>query len=87
VDVATGKNKIEEGYKTEGTPTSTYREGNTTIQFEVTPSNSTYNTASNVPDPEPTWAVPEIIAQRSMKREALYKPRKPRMSWGKRNPT
>ncbi|KAF2264646.1 carboxypeptidase S1 [Lojkania enalia] len=78
VDIATGKQKLCEDwtYKTVGTPTSTYREGNATVQFEVTPSNATYNTMLNGPDPDPTWAAapPEKRARLS-KRRALGRPR------------
>ncbi|CAI6317170.1 unnamed protein product [Periconia digitata] len=42
-------------YKTVGTPTSEYKEGNATVQFDVTPKNATYNTKLNAPDPVPTW--------------------------------
>jgi len=55
VDIATGERAVDAGYKTDGTPTSTYRGGNATIQFEVTPENATYNTVLNAPDPESTW--------------------------------
>ncbi|EUC33027.1 hypothetical protein COCCADRAFT_5401 [Bipolaris zeicola 26-R-13] len=50
-DVATGKKKLSHDYMTVGTPTSTYREGNATIQMNVTPSNATYNTTLNAPNP------------------------------------
>ncbi|KAI8935502.1 hypothetical protein NX059_008072 [Plenodomus lindquistii] len=56
VDIATGKESLD-GYKSVGTPTSEYREGNGTMQFEVLSANATYNTALNAPDAEPTWAV------------------------------
>lgn len=69
VDIATGCGKVTEDYKTDGTPTSTYREGNSTMQFEVTPANATYNTVLNAPDPEPTWAVAEV-GKRSLKKRA-----------------
>jgi hypothetical protein len=63
-DIATGTVRIESGgygaYKTVGTATSDYKEGNKTVQFDVTPSNASYNTALNAPDPTPTWAVPEV---------------------------
>lgn len=52
-DIATGKKSIH-GYKSKGTPTTTYREGNGTIQMDVLPSNASYNTALNGPDPTPT---------------------------------
>lgn len=51
-DVATGERRVGkgEGFKTVGTPKSTYREGNATVQFEVVPEGSTYNTTTNEPD-------------------------------------
>ena len=51
LDIATGKEYAKAGYKTVGTPTSTYREGNGTIQFEVVPDDATYNTTTNAPNP------------------------------------
>lgn len=48
-DVATGKVKPGKEYLTEGTAESTFREGNSTIQFEVLPSNATYDSATNEP--------------------------------------
>ncbi|KZM24247.1 uncharacterized protein EKO05_0005773 [Ascochyta rabiei] len=80
VDIATGKHKLDAGYKTVGTPTSTYRQGNATIQFDVTPANATYNTALNAPDPEPTWMA-EAVAKNKMKR-SMRKLGRPRMSKG-----
>ena len=50
-DLATGEKHITSSYKTKGTPTSDYREGNSTIVFEVLPSNATYNTTLNGPNP------------------------------------
>lgn len=49
-DIATGKVNPHDNYKTEGPKASTYREGNLTIQFDVLPSNSTYNTTSGLPN-------------------------------------
>lgn len=80
VDIATGKERINGTYKTVGTPTSTYREGNATIQLEVLPANATYNTALNAPDPEPTWAVAAVAGMRSLGRRAAAKLGKPGMS-------
>lgn len=58
VDIATGREGCtSEGCKTVGTPTSEYREGNATVQFEVLPANATYHTGLNAPDAESTWAV------------------------------
>ncbi|KAF2204519.1 carboxypeptidase S1 [Delitschia confertaspora ATCC 74209] len=53
-DIATGKTKVNGRYKTKGTPTSEYHEGIGSIQMKVLPSNATYNTALNGPDPTPT---------------------------------
>ncbi|RDL39293.1 uncharacterized protein BP5553_03633 [Venustampulla echinocandica] len=49
-DIATGTVKLVGSYLTHGTAKSTYREGNATMQFEVLPGNSTYNTMLNGPD-------------------------------------
>ena len=51
LDIATGLVNVTSSYRTVGLPTSTYREGNSTIQFEVLSNNSTYNTTINKPDP------------------------------------
>jgi hypothetical protein len=80
VDVATGAECIED-YVSVGTPTSEYREGNGTVQFEVTPANATYNTELNGPDPEPTWAVGETVTRRLRKRE-VGRLGRPRLSRG-----
>lgn len=50
-DIATGQRTVRGGYKTVGTAKSTYREGNATVQFEVLPTDDTYNTTTNVPNP------------------------------------
>jgi hypothetical protein len=80
VDVATGKETIAEGYVTQGTPTSTYREGNATVQMEITPSNATYNTVLNAPDPEPTWKAAQAVVERSAGMRAMQKLGRPGMS-------
>ncbi|CBQ68566.1 probable carboxypeptidase 2 [Sporisorium reilianum SRZ2] len=51
-DLATGKEKISQGssYKTTGPAKSTYREGNATVQYEVLPSDATYNHTTNAPN-------------------------------------
>ncbi|KAI1350522.1 Alpha/Beta hydrolase protein [Xylaria sp. FL0043] len=56
VDIETGKKKVvDAAYKTRGTLKSTYREGNGTIQFQVTPANLTYDPLTNKPGaPWPT---------------------------------
>ncbi|OCT53423.1 Carboxypeptidase S1 A [Cladophialophora carrionii] len=49
LDVATGRNPITPAYRTMGTDTSTFVEGNRTVQFKVTPEGSVYNTTTNLP--------------------------------------
>ena len=75
-DVATGKVSLRgaKRYKSVGTPTSTYREGNATVQFEVVPANATYNTKLNAPDPVPTWGV-EVPAEGRRGRRGLRRSR------------
>ncbi|KAJ5273722.1 Peptidase S10 serine carboxypeptidase [Penicillium angulare] len=53
-DIATGKQKVTQhgGHRTVGTATSDYREGNGTIVFQNLPSNATYNTTLNGPNPQ-----------------------------------
>ena len=53
LDIATGKTKVSSSYKTIGPSKSTYREGNSTIQFSVVNATATYNTTTNVPNPPP----------------------------------
>ncbi|KAK2071509.1 hypothetical protein P8C59_005928 [Phyllachora maydis] len=49
-DVATGRQgPLTADFKTVGPATSDYREGNATVQFSVTPSNSSYQTTSGRP--------------------------------------
>lgn len=50
-DIATGKVAVRSGYKTVGPSESTYREGNSTIQFSVVDPDATYNTTTNEPNP------------------------------------
>lgn len=50
-DVATGKVKADSKYKTVGPAESTYREGNSTIQWDVVDTDATYNTTTNEPNP------------------------------------
>ncbi|MCJ1457427.1 hypothetical protein MMC28_007795 [Mycoblastus sanguinarius] len=50
LDIATGMTNVTSAYKTVGPSESTYREGNSTIQFQVVPTNSTYNTTTNEPN-------------------------------------
>ncbi|KAM3504355.1 hypothetical protein MY11210_008387 [Beauveria gryllotalpidicola] len=51
MDVATGKVDIASqcDYRSVGTPQSTYRQGNGTVQWKVTPKNVTYNVETHTP--------------------------------------
>lgn len=51
LDIATGSVNVTSGYRTVGTPTSDYREGNATVQFDVVNTNATYNTTTSKPNP------------------------------------
>ncbi|KAM0801207.1 putative serine carboxypeptidase [Usnea florida] len=51
LDIATGRVTVTSEYQTIGPPTSDYREGNATVQFEVVNTNATYNTSTNEPGP------------------------------------
>ncbi|KAI0908805.1 Alpha/Beta hydrolase protein [Ustulina deusta] len=48
-DIETGRHAVGAAYRTEGPARSTYREGNGTIQFDVTSANLTYDPLTNKP--------------------------------------
>ncbi|KAF2717975.1 putative serine carboxypeptidase [Polychaeton citri CBS 116435] len=80
-DVATGGEHVEKGcvYLTVGTEKSTYREGNTTVQFDVLPDGGTYNTTTNAPDlpasnSTTNGTVSEKKAKRSLQKRKPFKP-------------
>ncbi|CZS99758.1 related to carboxypeptidase [Rhynchosporium agropyri] len=50
-DIATGVHSPADGYLTVGTKKSKYREGNSTIQYEIVPWDATYNTTTGLPNP------------------------------------
>ncbi|KAI1760658.1 alpha/beta-hydrolase [Hypoxylon sp. FL1150] len=64
-DIQTGKHPVSRGYLTHGTKKSTYRQGNATIQFEVLPTNATYNVTTN--EPGGTWQKQTTLMKRSFK--------------------
>jgi carboxypeptidase D len=49
LDIATGELKVHERYHTKGDKFSTYREGNSTFQWSVVPSNTMYNVTTAGP--------------------------------------
>ena len=70
LDIETGKQVVKSGYVTKGTPKSTFREGNSTIQMKVVSIDATYNTTTGAPNPPPgkmmRWkrGVPYLDGQR-----------------------
>ncbi len=50
-DIATGLHDISSSYRTSGPKVSTYREGNSTVQYEILPTDATYNTTTGAPNP------------------------------------
>jgi hypothetical protein len=73
LDIATGTRKVRAGYKTRGPKTSTYREGNSTIQFDVVPTDTLYNTTTNQPDPYNATASADRKVKKSKKRREPMK--------------
>ena len=70
-DIQTGSHVVNAAYRTKGPQRSTYREGNGTVQWDVTPENSTYNVETNKPGPP--W-------QQSLVRRAFRSPPRRRLS-------
>ncbi|KAI1384421.1 alpha/beta-hydrolase [Hypoxylon trugodes] len=66
-DVKTGKDIVQAEYVTQGTPKSTYHQGNSTFQWTVTPSNATYDVNTNKPGA--AWQPPQqaVLMKRSFK--------------------
>ena len=50
-DIATGHVDVHNGYITLGPAESTYREGNSTVQFSVVNATATYNVTTGEPNP------------------------------------
>ncbi|TRX88425.1 hypothetical protein FHL15_010681 [Xylaria flabelliformis] len=63
-DIETGQHVVGKSYRTGGPLKSTYREGNGTIQFEVTPANLTYDVITNKPGAP--WPQ-KVMAKRSFR--------------------
>ncbi|KAI1781398.1 alpha/beta-hydrolase [Hypoxylon cercidicola] len=64
-DVQTGKHPVNRNYMTHGTKKSTYRQGNSTMQYEVLPANATYDTITNTPGG--AWPEQATLLKRSFK--------------------
>ena len=75
-DIATGMRKGKGGYKTVGTPKSTYVEGNGTIQFDVLNATATYNTTTNQPNPPAGMGTSKGLSALMRKKEKVFKPLK-----------
>lgn len=71
-DIATGKETVlpGSGYMTKGTKESTYREGGATVQHKILPTDSTYNTTTNQPNPP------------GVKKRGVWRGRRGERSWG-----
>ncbi|KAI1451907.1 carboxypeptidase S1 [Annulohypoxylon moriforme] len=65
-DIQTGKGPVNADYLTQGTQKSTYRQGNATVQWEVLPANTTYDTTTN--QPGGPWTEQAVLMKRSMKK-------------------
>lgn len=50
LDIATGKKHVTNDYRSQGPKQSTFREGNSTVQNQVLPADSTYNHETNAPN-------------------------------------
>lgn len=87
LDIATGKVEVSADYKTDGTPTSTYWEGNSTVQYSVVPVDSTYNITTNEPDPPSSSNSTTAAAtkQRRKRRLTSFLPRRPVAGSGRGN--
>lgn len=73
-DIETGEVVVKEGYKTVGTAQSTFREGNSTIQFSVVPIDDTYNKTTNAPNPYNSTSTKRSLGQQSKRSTKLFKP-------------
>lgn len=71
LDVESGKTSCFAGYKSVGTAESEYREGNATVQFDVLPTNATYNVLLNGPNPVRNVTIGEM---KQRKRKRAFKP-------------
>ncbi|KAK5627995.1 hypothetical protein RRF57_003710 [Xylaria bambusicola] len=65
-DIESGKHIVGPSYRTEGPLKSTYREGNGTVQFSVTPANLTYDVITNKPGAP--WSVAKSGGETMIKR-------------------
>lgn len=73
-DIADGDHSWHH-YKSVGTAESTYREGNGTVQFDVVPTDTTYNTTTNAPNPYNATVSKRSLDGAIMRRsKRLFKP-------------
>lgn len=74
-DIADGTTScLNSTYKTVGTVKSEYREGNGTVQWEVLPTNATYNTTLNGPNPIANETEEEAKRDLKSRRKRASKP-------------
>ena len=84
-DIATGTLIPDSNYVTTGTPTSDFREGNATVQFQVLDPDATYNTTTGAPNGNGTSS----RAAKFMKRSdggRMERPIRPKTTWRKLKP-
>ncbi|KAK0255716.1 hypothetical protein B0A54_11030 [Friedmanniomyces endolithicus] len=76
LDIAVGTEGIWNGYKTVGPPTSTFREGNATVQFGPVPATAIYNTTTNQPNPYNHTVSKRSVQEKTMRKRSkkLFKP-------------
>ncbi|KAK5737052.1 hypothetical protein LTR17_007013 [Elasticomyces elasticus] len=76
LDIADGKHSVRHGYKSVGTPRSTFREGNATVQFGQVPADAIYNTTTNQPNPYNSTVAKRSVGdkKRSERSNNLFKP-------------
>ncbi|KAI2471716.1 carboxypeptidase S1 [Annulohypoxylon bovei var. microspora] len=67
-DIQSGKGPVHAEYLTHGTKKSTYRQGNATVQWDVLPANTTYDTTTN--QPGGVWTEQSVLMKRSMKKSS-----------------
>lgn len=76
-DLATGEKTVTSGYLTVGTKESTYREGNSTIQYEVLPTDTTYNTTTGAPNPSSESSRKRSVVDKARSSKDSKRPFKP----------
>ncbi|EXJ89115.1 carboxypeptidase D [Capronia epimyces CBS 606.96] len=77
-DIATGNTTVTPAYRTKGPKLSSFHEGNATVQFDVTPPDSVYNTTTNLPQNATDASQPPSSSKLSKKSARPYRPARSR---------